>query len=144
METEYLELVPNMGYVSSSCVIIKLFTFHPGREAAWYSEENQRLRATGFRFQAGQCQHPVMWLWTSWFSMDLRFFFSVGEVAGCAGSRLIGKAALQGSVTDFWQRRMTLMHALCLALHCTLSQGVTDPNSAELQTPLDSYRNRLL
>lgn len=40
-----LELVPYMGYITPSCVIIKLPTFNCGREAVWCSEESRRLGA---------------------------------------------------------------------------------------------------
>lgn len=129
VQIKFLELVPYMGYVTSSCAIIKLFTFHPRREVVWYREGNKRLRPRSFRFQAGQRHHPVVWcgqvgvLWISGF-----FFVVVVPLVKWARSHLMHKAAMQCSVTDFSLRGMThllnvsLMHAFCLALHCTLPQ----------------------
>lgn len=100
-----LELVPYMGYITPSCVIIKLPTFNCGREAVWCSEESSPLEPESFQFQGGQSYHPVVWLWTSWFSVDLRFFcfffFPSSKMTGWAGLSLMCKAALQHSVTDF-------------------------------------------
>lgn len=98
-QDEILELVPYMGYIKS-CVI-QLFTLNREREAVWGNEENGRFGARILRFQASQCHHLVVWLWTSRFYMDLSFF-PFGKMTGWARFFcLMSKAAMQHSVTNF-------------------------------------------
>lgn len=131
-----------MGYIKSSRVI-KLFTFNSEREASWCSEENGRFGARSLRFQVSHCHHLVPLFWTGRFPMDL--FLFIGKMTSWVGLCLASKAAMQHSVTDFWKRGMShlltvyLMHALCLALHCTLPRGVVTTMQSLTQWVLVLY-----